>query len=185
MPQWSNQIPVEPRGNALPIQRTPAHTKLVAVITSSDLMGTYTHYYKGRTAPCEKPDCEPCRNGMPFRWHAYFACEEVDNALHFIFEVTAAGAEPFIQYRDVHTTLRGCLFQASRWKSRPNGRILVRTKPADLTQRRLPKEPDLLKCLTILWSKRDVDAVHAGFNPEKRTAAIAAFPDRGNNVPVK
>lgn len=180
MPKYSNQIPTDPRGPALPIRRTPAYSKLRAVVTSQDLLGCFTHYFKGRTAPCERPDCEPCRDGLPFRWHAYFACEDVATALHFIFEVTAAGAEPFVEYRDAHGTLRGCLFEAARWKSRPNGRILVRTKPADLTERRLLKPPDLEKCLAILWNLPGDSVNCCGRDPQTKTPSARVGKPSGN-----
>lgn len=180
MPTYSNQIPDDPRGPALPIRRTPAFSKLRAIVTSDDLLGTYTHYYKGRTQPCERPDCEPCKNGMPYRWHAYFACEDLETALHFIFEVTATGAGPFIEYRDAQGTLRGCLFEATRWKNRPNGRILVRMKPADLTERRLLKPPNLEKCLAILWNYKDGAVDQTGFDPERKTRCLQTTPAAGN-----
>lgn len=172
MPTWSNQIPKDPRGPALPIVRTPAAKPLTAIITSLDLLGTYTHYYKGRTKPCERPDCEPCANGIPFRWHAYVAAIQPANDLHFLFELTASAAEPLIDYRDQHGTLRGCLFEASRWNRRPNGRILIRTKPADLTERRIPDAPDIQKCLAILWDLPNQDLAPGRFNGSKRTLQI-------------
>lgn len=152
MPTYTSSIPDTPRGPALPIRRAPANGNLLAIITAADLIGTNTHYYKGRTMPCELPNCEPHDHGIPFRWHAYVSAWEVKTGLHFIFETTAAGAEPFIEYRDHHGTLRGCLFSAKRWQQRPNGRILIQTKPADLKEIRLPQAPDLVKCLAILWS---------------------------------
>lgn len=180
MPRWSQTIPEKPKGPALPILRTPAFKPLTAIITSNDLVGTFTHYFHGRTCPCEAPDCEACREGIPYRWHAYLSAIDCDNGLHFLFEVTAAGAEPFISYRDAHTTLRGCLFQARRWNSRPNGRILIQTKPADLTKRSLPPGPDLIKCLAILWDLPSNGLKAKGHNPEKRTNTVLVDP-----VPLK
>jgi len=152
MPTYTNAIPTQPRGPALPIRRAPASGHLAAIITSDDLIGTNTHYYKGRTMPCEAPECDACSHGVPYRWHSYCAAWEPKTALHFIFETTATAAEAFIEYRDHHKTLRGCFFSAKRWQQRPNGRILIQTKPADLTEYRLPTGPDLTRCLAILWS---------------------------------
>lgn len=152
MPTYTNTIPDPSRGPALPIRRAPAIGHLAAIITSEDLIGTNTHYYKGRTMPCELPNCEPHEKGIPYRWHSYCAAWEPKTGLHFIFECTAAGSEPFIQYRDHHGTLRGCFFSAKRWQQRPNGRILIQTKPADLTEFRIPNPPNLVQCLAILWS---------------------------------
>lgn len=173
MPNYTRNIPDAPSGPSLPIRRTPAYSPLVAIITTDDLIGTYTHYYKGRTVPCESPDCEPCQNGMPYRWHAYVAAWETKTGLHFIFEVTAAGAEPFIDYRDHHGTLRGCLFSARRLKQQPNGRVLIQTKPADLREIRLPKSPDMSKCLSILWSLSETRTQPVQHEPEKRTPQVS------------
>lgn len=172
MPRYSHNIPDAPSGPALPIRRAPAYSALVAIATAQDLIGTYTHYYKGRTIPCESPNCDACQNGIPFRWHAYLSAWDCKTALHFIFEVTAAGAEPFIDYRDHHGTLRGCLFSARRWKERPNGRVLIQTKPADLREIRLPQPPDMEKCLSILWSLSEKDVKTTGRQPEKRTPHV-------------
>jgi len=182
MPKWTTAIPEDPKGPALPIRRTPAFKKMLAIITSEDLIGTNTHYFKGRTRPCEGPGCEAHLAGIPFRWHAYVAAEDIDTALHFIFETTAMGAEPFIQYREHHNTLRGCLFQAQRWKQRPNGRILIRCKPADLKDKRLPPAPDMIKCLSILWDLPSTDLDAGGRNPEKRTQEIV-LPNQTKEEP--
>jgi len=125
---------------------------LQAIVTSHDLIGCYTHFFHGSTKPCEGESCEACAEGMPFRWHAYFAAVDVLNHLHFVFEVTALGAKHFTDYRDLHGTLRGCQFIARRWNNRPNGRILIQTKPADLTEINIPLPPDLKSCMAIIWS---------------------------------
>lgn len=176
MPTFSHDIPDQTHGYSLPIKRTPAYTKLKAIVTSTDLLGCYTHYWHGRTQPCEAPNCEPCENGMPYRWHAYLAAMETQNALHFIFEVTATGAEPFITYRDAHGTLRGCLFQAERWRQKANGRILIQTKPADLTEIQLPDAPNMVTCLATLWSLPMGNNKTTKRSPEKRTAIAPTQP---------
>lgn len=176
MPHWSTQIPERPRGPSFQILRTPAFKPLTAIVTSRDLLGTFTHYYKGRTTPCERPDCEACRENLPYRWHAYLTALNLADAMHFLFEVTAAGAEPFIEYRDAHGSTRGCLFQATRWKQRPNGRVLIQTKPADLTQRSLPPPPDLIKCLSILWDLPTNGLKPSNRDPQNRTDTIAREP---------
>lgn len=172
MPKWSHNIPDDPRGPALPIRRAPAYGKLIAIVTSPDLLGCYTHYWRGRTMPCEAPDCEACRNGMPYRWHAYFAAEDLKTCLHFLFEVTALAAEPFVDYRSAHGTLRGCLFESCRWQNRPNGRILIRTKPADLKERRIARAPDLEKCLSILWHLPTAQFDTSRRNPETQIDTV-------------
>ena len=152
MPDWTNVVPPQPRGPALPIRRTPANGKMTAIVTSPDLIGCYTHFWHGSTVPCTLPDCPAHQENLPYRWHAYMTAAKTDDNLHFIFECTALAAKHFTDYRDKFGTLRGCLFEAKRWNSKPNSRILIRCKPCDLQERVLPAAPDLRKCMAILWS---------------------------------
>jgi len=205
MPHFTDQVPENPRGVALPIMRTPTWKPLVAVVTSENLLGTYTHFWKGRTMPCEGrkcdycpqlgppienaaglavhvhdgqeipcdgPGCEAHEAGIPFRWHAYLGIFIRETGLHALFETTAQAANTFVEYRDAHGTIRGCLFEARRLNSKPNGRILIRTKPADLTQLRLPAAPNLLNCLAIMWDFPLTQVITTGSNPEQRTPRI-------------
>jgi len=191
MPIYSHDVPDQPSGHALPIRRTPSYGALTAIVTTPDILGCYTHYWHGRTIPCEKPDCEPCNDGSPFRWHSYLAAWETKTALHFIFEMTAAAVEPLISYRDAHGTIRGCLFQAKRWKERPNGRILIQTKPADLTEINLPNPPDMEKCLATLWNLNLPQPEFRTRSQEKRSAIVplgknaAKFPRDENGNPMQ
>lgn len=168
MPNWSRNVPDSPRGPALPIRRTPPGKPLQAIVTSEDLLGCYTHYWHGSTCPCEGSHCEPCGEGLPFRWHSYLTAIDSFSNLHFIFEVTALGATAFIEYREHNSTIRGCLFQARRWNNRANGRILIQTKTADLTTLALPKAPDLRKCMAILWNLPADDVAAEHTNPDKQ-----------------
>ena len=149
---WSTSIPQDPRGRAFPLRRTPSPGKLLAIATSEDLLGCDTHFYGGHTMPCERPECEACEKGMPFRWHAYLAAVEFANRFHFIFEFTAQAADAFDTYRKAHGTLRGCLFEARRLNGRPNGRVMIQCKPADQSKITLPDPPDVRACMSIIWN---------------------------------
>jgi len=167
MPRWSNTIPDEPNANALPLLRCPPHGTLVATITSPEMIGTYTHYWHGRTIPCDAPHCDACQSGMPYRWHAYLGAWLQSKALHFLFECTAAAADPFALYFKAHGTLRGCMFEAQRWRATPNSRVLIRTKTADLTQIVLPHAPDVIAALSIIWNLPLNRAAETRRNPER------------------
>lgn len=151
MPTWNNTPPTTADSPALPIRRTPHLGVLQAIVTSVDLLGCDTHFFKGHTMPCERPDCEACGKNIPFRWHGYLACLDARTNVHFIFEMTAQAAEAFIEYRETHKTTRGCLFQAQRLHKRPNGRVIIQTKTAALEKLRLPKAPDLKASMAIIW----------------------------------
>lgn len=178
MVDWSNEVPDSPKGNALPIRRTPAGKPMEAIITSYDLIGCFTHFYKGSTHPCEGEGCKAHAEGIPYRWHAYTTAVDFFTNLHFIFECTAISAEFLTAFREKFCTLRGCHFKATRWGGRPNGRILIRTKMADLAERALPEPPDLKKCMARLWSLSDDDVETPTYDPQTKMRVI-----RANNKP--
>ena len=152
MPRFSNQPPADPRGPGFTIYRTPANQPLTGIVTCEDLLGCSTHWYGNRTTPCEAPDCDACRAQVPWRWHGYLTALNVKTHEHFLFEMTAQAADHFVAYRASHGTLRGCLFQATRFHRRTNGRVDIYCKPANLQEVSLPTAPDLRKVLSVLWN---------------------------------
>ena len=153
----TNRPPVDPLGQPLSLLRTPAYRAILAIVTSEDIVGCPTHYYKGRTSPCQSQSCPACADGISWRWHGYLAAWQPTQGLHFLFEMTAIAAEPFVEYRDAHGGLRGCLFEAKRLTPVPNGRLRIQCKPADLSKVRLPQAPDVIRCLIKIWGLSDVE----------------------------
>jgi len=152
MYEFSNAPPPDPRGNALQLIRTPVGRALKQIVTCEDLVGCPTHFYHGRTRPCAGNNCEACADGLPWRWHGYLSCYNPTSRLHSLFEMTAKAAEPLIDYRKAHGTLRGCLMTAKRVNLSPNARVLISTTTADLEKYPIPKSPRLLEALSILWN---------------------------------
>lgn len=187
MPNYTHDIPKTPEGPSLPVRRTPTNSALLAIVTSEDLIGCHTHFYQGHTVPCEGTDCPAHRDGIPFRWHAYLSAIETKSNLHFLFECTAQAAEQFVQYREAYKTLRGCFFQAKRWKPRVNSRVIIQTKPCKLDEVILPSPPDLVKVLDILWGLGDKKIDGQRRNPDRNmpTTRITPAPTRGNNTKKK
>lgn len=189
MPTFSNEPPDDPRGPSFQIVRTPTGKPLIGIVTSDVLVGTYTHFWKRRTMPCERPDeCEACNAGIPFRWHAYLSAL-LKNRAHVLFECTAQAAQRFAEYRKAHGTTRGCYFTASRMNYAPNARVIIACKPADLSEIILPSPPDIVKVLAILWDFPipDVDATRQGIKPGQKTIRHAPKRRRGDTTdqPVK
>jgi hypothetical protein len=152
MPHYTDTPPEPDHRFNLPLRRTPTTGHITAIATTAHLLGTNTHFWGGRTVPCEDPDCEPCRQGIPFRWHAYLGAILTATLEQIIFEVTSHGVDPFIAYRATYGTLRGCLFEAHRQGSCANGRVIIRCRPADLAKLPLPAEPDLVAILAKIWN---------------------------------
>jgi len=175
MIQWSNSPPSPARGVPLRLTRTPARRPLVAVVTSADFIGTNTHFFMGRTIPCTRPTCEPCDHGYPWRWHMYLSAYVTATAEHVLFECTAQAAEAFTAYRAANGTLRGCLFQATRVNDKPNARVTIQTKPADLARLQLPEPPRLEALLCHIWSIPD-DSLTPARDGDGRINYLAAIP---------
>lgn len=152
MPTFSNEMPHDPRGLSLPLKRCPVGKPVIAIVTSQDLIGCKTHFYQGKTQPCENESCAACLDGVRWTWHSYLSAYDHAAKLHFLFESTARATEAFVQYRDAHGLLRGCLFRAQRTQLRANARVYIETKPADLEKYSLPDPPDLAKILGIIWN---------------------------------
>jgi len=151
MPTWSNQLPSTDRHIGFDLRRTPHDHPLTAIVTTEDMIGCYTHYWGGRTVPCEKPDCPACNATVPFRWHSYVSAFDPKTRDHFIFECTANAAKAFEDHKAAHSTLRGCYFIACRPKRSKNSKVEITTKPADLARITLPNPPDLIKALSVIW----------------------------------
>lgn len=177
MPNWSTQVPDDPRGQGLPLVRTPAGRSLLAIVTSPDLIGCDTHFWGGHTVPCTKPDCEACQAGIAYRWHAYLSAFNPHDGLHFIFEITAQAAEKFAEYRAEHRTLRGCQFEAYRWKQRKNGRVMLKLVPSAMPSAALPNAPDLRRVMAIIWR---LPAANVETHGHKRGCAHAYADPQGN-----
>jgi len=152
MYNFSRTPPPDPRGNSLQIRRTPAGQFFKGIITTDDVIGTATHFYKGRTTPCANEDCDACSNGVPWRWHFYAGLYCPNTKSHCLFEMTAKAVEPLKTYRMAHGTLRGCQMTARRVNSSPNARVMITTGVADLEKTPIPKSPHLLEALSILWN---------------------------------
>jgi len=160
MPNWTNHPPADARGVSLPLRRTPSTGVWAGIITSPNLIGCNTHYYGGRTQPCEAPTCDACLHGVPYRWHAYLGALEARYGTHLILELTSQATDNLYAYLRAHGTLRGCLLECTRVGPRRNGRVVTRCRPADLNGRTLPPPPDLVAALSIIWGLPR-DAAHA------------------------
>jgi len=164
MPNWQTEPPADARGVALPLRRTPANGTWAGILTSPNIIGCDTHYYGGRTQPCERPNCDACLHGIPYRWHAYVGAIDLRWAQHIILELTSQATDNLYAYLAAHGTLRGCLLECTRIGPRRNGRVATRCKPADLNGRPLPPPPDIVAALSIIWGLPR-DAAQAARSP--------------------
>lgn len=162
MPTFSNRLPKESAHKGFDLRRTPQTGILTAIITSAELLACDTHYWQGRTTPCERiinaegkttddSLCPACLRKQPWRSHCYVAAFAAKTAEHFLYECTTAAAKPLEEYQLANGTLRGCVINAHRPKQTPNGKVVIVTSAANLTRVNLPAAPDVIAALSVIW----------------------------------
>ncbi len=151
MSKWTSNPPPREAGYGMRLIRTPANGKLNGLITCDDLIGTPTHYFGGRTVPCDDQECKACEAAIGWRWHAYVPIVLARTHEHCILELTAQAAQSLKDYRKENLTLRGTWLSAQRAGNRRNGRVIITLAPHDLTQITLPPEPDVQQIMLHIW----------------------------------
>jgi len=183
--QFSNEPPETGRRPGIALVRTPGNRPLVAIVTSDDLVGTNTHYYRNRTSPCEGDGCPICAEGLSWRWHGYLSCVDQGTKEHILFEFTAQASDAFRAYRARYGTLRGCLFKATRHAQRYNGRVSIQTRPADLEGKDLPPPVNLKAMLCHIWNISMPEAEILGTVKDHPRINVRKNPTmKGNSQPV-
>lgn len=162
MPTFSTKLPAQGKHQGFDLCRTPTNSALQAIITSDQLLVCDTHFWHGRTMPCERvvnengktlddSACLACQQKQPFRTHVYVSAFNAKSHEHFIFECTATAAKPLEEHASAAGTLRGCIFHASRPKGGPNSKVVILTNVANPRNVQLPAAPNVAAALAVIW----------------------------------
>lgn len=162
MPTWSSELPPNQKHMGFDLIRTPQTAPIHAIITCDKMIVCDTHYWGGRTLPCERNAAQPetsitathcpaCNDSIPFRTHAYVSAMMAKTYQHFIFECTAHAAKALAEYYQANNTLRACIIHALRPKAQRNSPVVITTNTANLTKIKLPDPPDIIKALCTIW----------------------------------
>lgn len=162
MPTWSNKLPPVGKHQGYDLRRTPTSGSLHAIITCETLHVCDTHFWHGRTTPCERlvneagktiddSHCPGCLDKQAWRTHAYVSAFDAKSHEHFIFECTAIAAKPLEDYFQAASTLRGCIIHADRPKGHKNAKVVIVTGTANPQKITLPTPPDVIRALAVIW----------------------------------
>jgi hypothetical protein len=162
MPTWTTTLPAVAKHHGFDLRRTPTSGALQAIVTCENLLVCDTHWWHGRTTPCERQAneqgktiddtmCQACTEKQAWRTHAYVSAFDAKTHEHFLFECTAFAAKSLAEYYQSAGTLRGCVFHASRPKNTPNGKVCIVTNTANLARVTLPNPPDVPRALSVIW----------------------------------
>jgi hypothetical protein len=162
MPTFRQTLPPQGKHQGYDLRRTPANSPLQAIITCESLIVCDTHFWHGRTMPCERQVneegktvddsmCQACGQKQPFRTHAYVSAFNPKTHEHFLFECTGTAAKPLEEYQEANHTLRGCVLHASRPKGGPNSKVIIQTNCIDQRKNPLPNPPNIPMALAVIW----------------------------------
>lgn len=162
MPVFRNSIPACASAKGLDLKRTPFSGALHGIVTCEDFLVCDTHFWRGRTQPCERTfndegktiddsTCLPCQEKVGYRTHVYVSVFDPKTRDHFIFECTSVAAKPLEDYKISNLGLRGCILHATRPKGTRNSKVFIETNVANLQKLILPQPPDLKKALCVIW----------------------------------
>lgn len=188
MPTWSTELPPVGKHMGFDLRRTPATGALQAVITCENLLVCDTHFFHGRTMPCERPNCPACNDSIPYRTHVYVSAFSKTTGDHFIFECTAHAAKPLAEYYQAAGTLRGCIFHASRPKGLKNSKVFIQTNSSNLAKNPIPDPPDLIRAISTIWRlpASAMAVEHEPFAPPQLTTVpepLARMRNQPDNMP--
>jgi hypothetical protein len=203
MPTWRNELPPEGKNHGYDLKRTPTYGSLIAIITCDELLVCDTHYWHGRTTPCEREcnaegrtiddtHCPPCVEKAAWRTHVYVSAFDAKKREHFIFECTTHAAKALQEYHAAANTLRGCILNACRPKGTPNGKVSILTHAADLSKCPLPAAPDIPNALAVIWRlpRTAIEEQPMKYSPTelrtnaKRLRSMRTQPDNACNPPT-
>ena len=162
MPTFRRELPPEGKHRGFDLIRTPQSSTLQAIVTCENFIVCDTHYWHGRTIPCERicddrgntiddTPCQACREKIGYRSHCYVSAFDAKRCEHFLFECTAHAAKPLAEYHSATYTLRGCVIFAKRPRGTPNGKVCIETGTCNQQKVHLPEPPDLMRALCVIW----------------------------------
>lgn len=137
------------------IKRASHEKPTLIVLLSRDIFGIRTHFFRGRTGPCLRADCEACAAKMLSRWTGYVAALENKNGAQILFEFTPPAAVILDKAFREYTSLRGLNVIATRGSKRANGKVQVEVRGLNPGAHKLPAEPDVWEVLSHLWGLRE------------------------------
>lgn len=181
---WTNRPPEGEYSDAYRLIRVPATTPIMGIVTSADIIGTQTHFWRGRTRPHTQTHCEACEAGNEPRWHGYVSIMGTKTGEHAILELTPTTVKTIEKWIAEHGSIRGATIIASRLGKKINGRILVQLKPTIDQARELPKPIDIPKALLRLWQQTPTTEPEPKTHPQQNRIKHHSPNGKSNGTPA-
>lgn len=148
---WDNRPDSPRRRNKLQLIRTPRGGKLQGIFLSTEAVGVWTHYYGGRTQPCQQEECEICAHQVTRRHHVYAAIWSPETQKSVLLEMTENAGEELLNRAEQKQSIRGLKFKTHRVNMKPNAPVTLVVMEDASALYQLPPEPDVVEALLIIW----------------------------------
>ena len=152
--QWNHDPEPESKTPKLKLLRCPQGSLPPFVILSPAQFGGDSHYYGGRTIPCEGRDCPYCAVHSKRIWKGYLAVWDAKHRTTGIIEFTKPCLETIRTYKAAHGTLRTHAIELHRAGKKINGTLSVILTPTAWADADIPPPPDVVGILTRMWNQR-------------------------------
>lgn len=156
---WTSAPPVGTQEMTWPVLRIPSSGAKGLIILSDQMLGTYTHYFGGRSNPCGDHQCKACEDGNQKRWHGYLGVWMPKAAKKGILEITEAAADTLAKMADKRVTLRALSLAAQRQPAKANGKLIIQLTESEWSADGLPPAPDLVRILRRIWGLQPEESV--------------------------
>jgi len=165
MDAWSARPDRGENPTQLQMMRCKPGHPLGGIVLGDEIVGAYTHYWKGRTSICLHPTCDACDALRAPRWYGYICVmAEVGKALALL-ELTPSCLPAIEDYLRDYGTLRGAKIVIARVNKKPNSRLQCTVTPGHFDKGVLPKSPDVKQHLCKIWElpalQQVIDQQHA------------------------
>lgn len=148
---WTNRPPVGDTKPTTRLVRAIPKRPIRAFVLSGDVSGTKTHYWHGRTRPCNAPDCDACTANNIARWHGYIAIYNTDAHEVQVLEITSSSIQYIERYLVGRQSLRGAHITASRPSGRITGKLHLLLEQTTDLRPDLPPAPNVRQILERIW----------------------------------
>lgn len=154
MTTWQNDPPTASDFRSYQIVRTPSTGRSRLTILSTHPVGVMLHYWKGRSTPCNRNNCEPCKAGHRPRWKGYLYVMTEATRRILIFEYPER-PHPDVQAELAKRhTLRGCMIAVNRAGKRANSPVVITFEGTTPHPDLLPEPDGLCETLERMWEIR-------------------------------
>lgn len=180
MPRWTQGPPPEDKQPQARLLRVKPGHPIAGIITSRQLLGTYVHFFRGRTTPCTDDACPACRANQLPRWYGWFSIWQPTTHGHAIAEITTACTTAIGAYTQTHGQIRGAHITLDRATNKPNARLNATLKPSPFTTDIIPHELDVATILEKIWETHHTEKPETQFNPEAHRASVLRVLNNGH-----